>query len=254
MMLALTHAPSPRMQDCLRTHVACEPIDLELAARQHAAYGAALRRCGAEVRVLDVHRGSPDGAFVEDTAVVLDEVAILCPMGAKARRAEPAAIEPVLREYRPLVRIEPPAALEGGDVLRIGRRLLVGRSSRTNAAGIDALATIVVPLGYEVAPVPVLGCLHLKTACTALPDGRLLVNPAWLDVEALADYELVPVPSDEPFGANVAILGSTVLLAAEHPRTADLIRRLGFAVCPVELSEFAKAEGGVTCLSLLLAT
>ncbi|MBC8868599.1 MAG: dimethylargininase, partial [Planctomycetes bacterium] len=141
--------------------------------------------------------------------------------------------------------------IEGGDVQREGRTLLGGLSSRTNSAGISALDTIVRRCGYRVVAVPVRGCLHLKTACTALPDGRLLVNPAWLDVRDLGDYELTPVPDDEPWGANVALVGTSVCASAAHVRTADSIREEGFDVQLVDLSEFAKAEGGVTCLSLV---
>jgi dimethylargininase len=147
-------------------------------------------------------------------------------------------------------RIELPATIEGGDVLRIGRELLVGRSARTNAAGVAALANLVEPLGYQVIAVPVLGCLHLKTACTALPDGRLLVNRSWLDSLALGNHDSIDLPSDEPWAANTLPVGQRVILSAAHRQTADLIHRLGFEPLPVALSEFAKAEGGVTCLSL----
>lgn len=251
-MLALTHLPSPKMQACQRTFVAHEVIDYAQALSQHAAYCDVLRACRAKVVTLDVNAEHPDGTFIEDTAIVLDEVAVLTSMGTPARREEPRGIEPVLREHREVTRIEPPAKIEGGDVLRVGRRLLVGQSARTNGAGITMLAGLVEPYGYTVQAIPVQKCLHLKTGCTALPDSRLLVNPAWIDRTSLADFDIVEVPSAEPWGANVCVVNSSVLLAAEHVRTAELIDSLGFNVQPVELSEFAKAEGGVTCLSLLL--
>ena len=250
-MIALTHQPSSSMQACERTFVPFLLIDFELAQKQHSGYCQALAHSGASVRTLDVNTALPDCTFIEDTAIVLDEVAILCSMGTPSRQAEPAALEAVLREYRPLELIEPSATLEGGDLLRIGRRLLVGQSRRTNAAGFAALEAITGRFGYRVSLVPVLGCLHLKTACTALPDGRLLVNPAWFDVRALAEFDIVQVPQDEPWGANICLVGSTVLLPAANKQTADLISRLGFSVRPVDISEFAKAEGGVTCLSLI---
>jgi len=249
-MLALVHAPSPQLATGQRTHVAHQPIDLRLAQSQHAAYCQALAACGLNVRLLDVNRDAPDGVFLEDTAIVLDEIAILSSMGTAARRREPLAIEPVLREFRQVRRIELPSTIEGGDVLRIGRELLVGLSSRTNAAGVAALARLVEPFGYQVSAVPILGCLHLKTACTALPDGRLLVNPAWLDPFALRNHDWIDIPPAEPWAANTLPIGQRVILPAAHRQTADLIHRLGFAPLPVELSEFAKAEGGVTCLSL----
>jgi dimethylargininase len=251
-MLALTHVPSPNMAEGLRTYVGRAPIDHDLAARQHEDYCRLLRACGAEVRVLDVNRALPDCAFIEDTAVVLDEVAVLASMGDAARRAEPAGVEPELRKYREVHRVEAPATLEGGDVLRVGRTLLVGLSRRTNAAGVSALADVVGRHGYAVAGVPVRGCLHLKTACTALDERRLLVNPAWLEAGALRGFELVRVPAEEPWAANVLRVGDCVCVPAGHVRVADTLRELGLDVRLIDLSEFAKAEGGVTCLSLLL--
>ena len=253
-MHAITHAPSPKMEQGQRTHVGRAPIDYGLAVRQHGEYCRMLRQCGAAVRILDVNRDLPDCAFVEDTAIVLDEVAVLASMGAEARRAEPAGIEAELRKYREVHRVETPATIEGGDVLRVGRTLLVGLSSRTNVAGVRALDAVVRHYGYNVAPVSVRGCLHLKTACTALPDQRLLVNPAWLEVPALRGFDLVPIPEEEPWAANVALVGAIVRVAADYIRTAGMIRELGFAVQTVDLSEFAKAEGGVTCLSILFRT
>jgi dimethylargininase len=251
-MLALTHAPSPNLDQGQRTHVARVPIDYALVVRQHEEYCATLRRCGADVRLLDCNRDLPDATFLEDTAVVLDEVAILAPMGTEARRGEPAALEPELKRYRDVRRLDGPASLEGGDVLRVGRRLLVGLSARTDRAAVRALEALVGRYGYRVTPVAVRECLHLKTACTALPDGSLLVNPSWLDLPCLAGLETVRVPKDEPWGANTLTVRGAVVLAAEHPRTADLLRRRGLDVRPVPLSEFAKGEGGATCLSLLL--
>jgi dimethylargininase len=235
------------------THLDRVAIDLPLAESQHAAYRAALAACGATVVTLDVNRDSPDGCFIEDTAIVLDEVAVLTPMGTPARAAEPAGIEPELRKYREVIHVRPPAALEGGDVLRHGKTLYVGTSGRTNRDGIDALDEIARRFGYRVVPISVTGCLHLKTAVTALPDESLLVNPAWLPAEAFPGTPRVEVDPAEPWGANVVRIGNHVLAAAAFPRTIDRIRSRGFTVHPVDLSEFAKAEGGVTCLSLLVS-
>jgi dimethylargininase len=240
------------MAECLVTFVERTAIDYGRALRQHAAYCDALRACNVDIRTLDCNSELPDCTFIEDTAVVLDEVAIIARPGAAARREEKPAIEAELRALRPIESIAAPGTLEGGDVLRVGRRLLVGLSSRTNAAGAAALDAIARRFGYSVRTVPVHGCLHLKTACTALPDGRLLVNPAWIDVEALRDFEIFSVPANEPFGANIVCLGDRVLAAFAHAETGKLIRGLGFELCAVELDEFAKAEGGVTCLSLFI--
>ena len=195
-----------------------------------------LRQCGARV-TLDVNRDLPDSVFIEDTAIVLDEVAVLASTGRAVARAEPAGIEPAVRRYRPVERVESPATLEGGDVLRVGRTLLVGLSSRTNAAGADALRAVAGRFGYAVRPVPVRRCLHLKSACAALPDGRLLINADWLDVTAMREFGLVRVPEEEPHAANAALVGGRVCLSAAHPglrrpgRPARL-RGANSSICP----------------------
>jgi dimethylargininase len=252
MALAITHVPSPRLAACELTFVARSAIDYDRAMRQHADYCCALGDCGATVRSFDVNADLADCVFVEDTFVVLDEVAIRCSLGAPSRRPEAAGIEPELARLRPIERVELPATLEGGDVLRIDRTLLVGLSSRTNAAGVETLARIAGRYGYDVRAVPVHGCLHLKTACTALPDGRLLVNPAWVDAGALRDFEQIDIPPTEPWGGNIVCLGNKVIAAAENVQTVKMIRDRDIDVRTVELDEFAKAEGGVTCLSILL--
>lgn len=251
-MLAVVRPPYHDIDAGERTFVGPVPIDFDRALAQHAAYVNALESCGCQILALPPLPDLPDATFVEDAAVVLDEVAILGSPGALSRRAEIAVMESAFGELRPLTRIERPATLEGGDVLRIGRTLWVGNSARTNAAGIAALEAIVRNLGYTVAAVSVRGALHLKTACTALPDGRLLVNPAWLDLAPLSEYQHIKIPRGEPFAANVLPVGNRVLCAAEHPQTIALLAAEGYDILPVEISEFAKAEGGVTCLSILL--
>ena len=181
--------------------------------RQHVALRSA-GRCGAVVRNIDVNRALPDFAFVEDAAVVLDEIAILTSMGAAERRLELPAIEKELSRYRPLACVESPAHLEGGDVLRIGRRLFVGISSRTNRAGCERLREIVLPLGYQVIAVPVKGSLHLKTACTALDDHTLLINQHWVAADHFTEFEQISVPPEEPWAANVLPLGGA---SSFHP-------------------------------------
>jgi dimethylargininase len=250
-VIALTRLPSRNMAECLRIDADGPTIDDVVTLRQHAGYRSMLERCGATVHTLPAAHDLPDCVFIEDTAIVLDEIAILCSMGHPSRRNEPAGVESELRRFREVRRIELPATIDGGDVLRVGRRLIVGRSRRTNAAGVEALTAIARPFGYEVDPVSVTGCLHFKSACTALPDGRLLANAEWLDKSALRRYEIVSVPDDEPDAANVALVGDIVCAGTAHPRTIELIRRLGFRIETADLSEFAKADGCVTCLSLL---
>jgi dimethylargininase len=252
-MIAITHLPSPALVRCQLTHLDRVPIKWPIAVSQHTAHRAALTSCGVTVITLYVNRDSPDGCFIEDTAIVLDEVAVLTPMGTPVRAAEPAGIEPELRKYREVIRIRPPTALEGGDVLRLGKTLYVGTSGRTNRDGIEALDEIARRFGYRVVSIPVTGCLHLKTAVTSLPDDSILVNPAWLPAGAFPGIPRVEVDPAEPWGANVVRIGNYVLAASAFPRTIDRIRSRGFTVHPVDLSEFAKAEGGVTCLSLLVS-
>lgn len=241
------------MQEYARTFVGDETIDLALARRQHAAYEDALRSCGAAVTTLDTNLAHPDCVFVEDTAIVLDEVAVMMSMGAASRRGEPAGIEPTLRAYRPIARVSLPATIDGGDVVRAGRSIHVGLSARTNAGGVDALRDAVRAYGYSVTGVPVTGCLHLKSACSALPDGRYLVNADWIDVAPLPAASLLHVPASEPWAGDVLVIGDRIIASDAFPRTIELLRGEGFFVIPVSVSEFAKAEGGVTCLSLVFA-
>jgi dimethylargininase len=239
------------MQRGERTFVEELEVDYELALRQHTAYRVALQQCGVDVIVLDVNRTMPDCVFVEDTAIVLDELAVMMSPGAESRRGEPAGIEPVLRTFRDIRRVNRPATIDGGDVVVAGRTLYVGESPRTNAAGIVALRETLAPFGYSVAGVRVRGCLHLKTACSALPDGRFLVNADWIDASPLPQARLVSVPGDEPWAGDVLVIGNRIVLSSAFPNTARLLDGLGFEPLPVSVSEFAKVEGGVTCLSLV---
>jgi dimethylargininase len=190
--------------------------------------------------------------FVEDAAVVVDEIAVVARPGAESRRGEVATVEDALRALRPLARVEAPGTLDGGDVLRVGRRIWVGRSSRTNAAGARRLREILSPLGYEVRETAFTGCLHLKTAVTAAADDLVVVNPAWVDPSLLAPLRNVAVHPEEPFAANVLRLGDSVLVPTNAPRTAERLRAAGIRVAPLDMSELAKAEGGLTCCCILV--
>jgi dimethylargininase len=250
-LVAITHVPSPNMQSYERTYVDDQAIDLALAREQHAAYSDALRDCGAEVTTLEVNAAMPDCVFVEDAALVLDEIAVMMSPGAESRRGEPAGIEPVLRRYRAVERVRPPGTVDGGDIVVAGREIYVGRSERTNDAGIEQLRALLGGFGYTVTGVAVHGCLHLKTACSALPDGSFLVNAEWIDTSPLPDDRLVHVPESEPWAGDVLVIGERIIVSDAFPRTIELLGARGFTVIPVSVSEFAKAEGGVTCLSLV---
>jgi dimethylargininase len=236
-----------------RTFIDAQPIDMELAVDQHQAYQAALAVLGVTIETLPALPAFPDSVFVEDTALVLPEVAVLGSMGVSSRVAEVDCMRRVLARFREIVEISPPATLEGGDVLVVGKRILVGLSARTNTAGIELLNSLLVRLGYRVIGVPVRGCLHLKTACTALPDGRLLINPAWVESAPLAEFETIDISSDEIWAACQLPVGQQVLMDSAHRQTASRLNELGYSVLPLELSEFAKAEAGPTCLSLLFS-
>ena len=252
-IVAITRKPSPLLEAGERTHIGRDPIDFKRALAQHDGYRAALAEVGARVTRLDDADAFPDGVFVEDTALVLDELAISMRPGADSRRGEVTGIITELMRYREVVTIGAPATIDGGDVVANGKRILVGRSARTNREGIEALTTIARRFDYTVRAVRMSGCLHLKSGCTALPDGRLLINRRWIDQRDVADFDLVDVPGEEPWGGDVAFIGDTVIAAAAFPKTLETLTGLGIRTRPVDVSEFAKAEGGVTCMSLLFS-
>jgi dimethylargininase len=250
--IAIIRQPSQRMQSGERTFVGREPIDIEKAFAQHAAYCAALKSCGFVVQVMEADDSLPDCAFVEDCAVVLPSAALICRLGAESRLPEVDAVAAEVSKFRQVLRVEPPAMIEGGDVVRLDGSILVGRSCRTNSAGIEALRRLAEPVGFTVTEYKVHGCLHLKTGCTYLPHGALLANRNWIDLPS--DAEVHDVAEDEPWAANILLAGSTIIAAGNQPKTNRMLRDLGFEVIAVDISEFQKAEGGVTCLSILIDT
>jgi dimethylargininase len=250
-LIALTREPSASLGDGERTHRAREPIDVGRAADQHGAYRRALADCGARVTTLPPLDDLPDAVFVEDVALVLDEIAILFAMGVESRSEEPARTAAEIGRWREVVPLPAGARAEGGDVVRLGRTLYVGRTGRTDERGIAALASVATPLGYRVVPVEVTGCLHLKSACTALDDETLLANPAWVDVAAFEARRTIAVDPAEPGAANAVRVGASVLLQGGCPRTFERVESAGFDARAVDVGELAKAEGSLTCLSLL---
>lgn len=247
---ALTRAISPRLADAELTFLEREPIDVRRAVEQHDAYERWLERQGIELIHVEATPELPDGVFVEDAAVVLDEVAIITRPGATSRQPETESVARVLKPFRSLAYIRAPGTIDGGDVLRIGRTLYVGRSQRTNDEGISQLAAIVGTLGWEVVPVDFTGCLHLKSAATEIGDGGLLVNPGYVDA-GIFGLDPIAVDPSEPFAANALRVGRTVLLPDEFPRTRAILERRGFHVETVSVSEILKAEAGVTCCSVI---
>jgi len=250
-LIAVTRAVSPTLADCELTHLTREPIDVARATAEHAAYEDTLRALGTTIVRAAPLPDRPDAVFVEDTAIVLDEVAVITRPGAVSRRGETASIAEVLGRYRTLTSIPAPGTLDGGDVLRVGRTLYVGLSSRTDHLAVDQLARTLRAWDYRVVTVEVTGCLHLKSAITAVADGLLLANPRWVGAGPFAPHELLPVDEAEPDAANALCLGDAVVFPAHHPRTARRLEQTGLRVLPVPCGEIAKAEGGVTCCSLV---
>jgi dimethylargininase len=251
-LLVITRRPGPDLNGGELAHKPRVEVNGERALEQHQAYRTALAELGALVVELSPLPGCPDAVFVEDPALVLDEVAVIARPGAASRRPEIETVARALAPHRPLLRLEAPATLDGGDLLCIEKTIFVGESARTNEAGRVALAEMVAPHGYRVEPVPLFDCLHLKSAVSWLGGDRLLVNPAWLEETSFPGFERIEVDPEEPFGANILPLAGRVLVLASCPRTAERLDGIGLGVRAIDLSEFEKMEGSLTCLSLLL--
>ena len=251
MLRAITRAVSPAIVNCELSFIPRQAIDLGIARAQHRAYEELLKKLGAHVLSLPPEPGLPDSMFVEDPAIVLDELAVIFPLGTESRRREAASLEQAISKFRKLEHITLPGTLEGGDILRIGRKLFVGVTKRSNAEGIHQLATILLPQGYQVIPVAVTGCLHLKSAVTFLGRNTLLANRGWFDAVPFSGYDCIEVDPSEPHAANALALGNTIIFPASFPRTRVLIETRGFHVTSLDISELQKAESGLTCSSLL---
>jgi len=251
MYVALTRAVPPTLGDCELTHITREPIDVARAIAEHQRYEALLRELGVRVEAVEAAPSHPDSVFIEDTAVVFDEVAVITRPGAESRRGEVGAVAAALGSYRVTHAIDVPGTLDGGDVLTIGRHVFVGLSLRTNADGVRQLAAILEPLGYTVTGVPIERCLHLKTAASAASDRLIVYNPDWIDREVFRSFELLAVDQNEPSAANVLRVGEAVVCAADAPALTAALRAAGLRVHTLEASELAKAEGALTCCSLL---
>ncbi len=252
-MIAITREVSPTLAACQLTHVERAPIDVARAGAQHDDYRAALASLGCRVVTLAAEPDFPDAVFVEDVAVVVDEVAVMTRPGAPSRRAEGARVADALSPFRPLLHIDAPGMLDGGDVLRIDRDVFVGRSQRSNDAGIAQLRTLLAPFGYTVHAVQTRDCLHLKSAVTQVAERTVLLQSAWVDRAAFDVYDVVEIDPGEPHAANVLRIGETLLMPSCFPRTHQRLEVAGLRVVVVDVSELQKAEGAVTCCSILFA-
>ena len=251
MLTAITRAVSPAIVHCEISFIDRKPIDLAMAQHQHHAYERLLLELGARVVSLPAEPALPDSMFVEDPAIVLDELAVILALGTESRRPEAASLAKALSPFRKLSYVTLPGTLEGGDVLRIGRKLFVGLTRRSNADGLRQLKAILAPHQYEIIAVPVTGCLHLKSAVTHIGGSTLLANRAWFDTAPFAGYDWIDVDPAESHAANALAFGGTLIFPASFPRTRARIEARGFKVTPLDISELQKAESGLTCSSLL---
>jgi dimethylargininase len=251
MLTAITRQVSPTLAACELEYLERQPIDIPKAIDQHRAYEQCLREAGACIVTLPADPQFPDGVFVEDPAIVLDEIAIITRMGAGSRRGEAQSIAEALAPFRELAWITEPATIEGGDVMRVAKTLFVGHSRRTNPQGIEQFSNIVKQFGYRVIPVEVTGCLHLKSACSPLSDSAILANRAWIQSAEFGTLQVIDVSPEEPSAANVLRIAHTTLNAASFPRTAEILNRAGHRVTLLDISELQKAEAALTCSSLI---
>ncbi len=250
-LTAIVREVSPDINACELTFHARQPIDVAKAMAQHKTYQDCLAGLGVRIISLPAEPGLPDAVFVEDPAIVLDELAIIMNMGAPSRRPETNSLAKALSRYRSLKFLAEPATMDGGDVLRVGRSIFVGLSRRTNREGIAQLGELLGPFGYQVRAVEVRDCLHLKSACSYIGRDTVLVNRSWIDVEPLSGFELLAVPEDEPAAANALLLNDVVIMPASFPKTQALLEERGFQVRTIDVSELQKAEASVTCTSLI---
>ncbi|WP_419786595.1 dimethylarginine dimethylaminohydrolase family protein [Pseudodesulfovibrio sp.] len=246
---AIIRKPSEEMVDGITTANLGKP-DFKLALQQHEAYRNALAELGLDVTVLEAAPGFPDCCFVEDTAIVCKDVAVLTPLGAPSRQGEQLTIEPVLAKFKPVVRIEPPALIEGGDVLQIEDTFYVGISDRTNRAGAEALADAVKPYGFSVVALECGPSLHFKTDVSFIGNNTLLVSPFFADTPELASYDRIVVEDNEAYARNCLFINGTIIVPSGFPETLEKVRKLGSPVVLLDMSEFRKLDGGLTCLSL----
>ena len=250
-MRAFVREPSDLLAQCELSYLARAPIDLARAHLQHARYVAELERLGCQIEWLPSLPTQADGVFVEDTAVLVPEVGVITRPGAASRRAEVHSVAAALAPHMALVRVQAPATLEGGDVLRVDRAFYVGASARTNAAGVAQLGAALAPFGYTVEAIALRDCLHLKSAVTFIPPATLLVNPAWVEAPRLPQMQVIEVAPEEPFGANTLTVMGVTLVSADYPRTRERLEAAGVVTRALEVGELHKAEAALTCLSLI---
>jgi dimethylargininase len=251
MLVAITRKVSPSIGRCELTHLERQAIDVDAACSQHKAYEHALAKLGCQVHSLPAEPELPDSVFVEDIAIVLDEVAIITRPGAASRIPEIETIARALTPYRKLFYIKPPGTLDGGDVLRMRKTLYIGHSSRTNLDAVEQVQSLLEPYGYLVVGVNVIGVLHLKSAVTQVAKETLLINPVWASRNDFKNNEFIEIDISEPYAANALLISDSVIYPTSFTQTRKRLERSGIELTCVDVSELAKAEGAVTCCSLI---
>ena len=250
-LMAITRPVSRSINNCALSFHPRQPIDVAKAIAQHTAYQDCLTALGVQVISLAVEPDLPDAVFVEDPAVVVDEIAIISIMGTPSRRPEARSLARALSGYRPIRQLTGPATLEGGDIIRVGRSIFVGLSQRTNREGYCQLHDILGDYRYQVQSIDVGACLHLKSACSYIGNNSILINRSLVNPEPFRGFELIDVADEEPAGANALLVKDVVIMPASFPKTRALLEQRGFCVQTIDLSELQKAEAGVTCTSLI---
>jgi dimethylargininase len=252
MPIAITRRVSPRFDECELTHIDRSPIDVDIARAQHEGYIRALKEVGCEVIELPAEADLPDSVFVEDTAFILPEVAVVTRPGAESRRPETESIIHPLETYRELLFIQEPGTVDGGDVLVLEKDIFVGMSTRSNQAAVEQMNALLGKFGYHAQSVELHDCLHLKSAVTPVDAKTLLINPNWVDAQHFARFELIEVDPSEPHAANCLPVNGEMIFPAAFPKTREKLEARGYKVRTVEVDELAKAEGAVTCCSLII--
>ena len=253
MVIAITRDVSPRFNECEITHIERTPIDLDIARAQHHEYVNILKKLGCKVIELPAEADLPDSVFVEDTAFILPEAAVITRPGADSRKPETESIIQTLSPYIKLIRVRESATIDGGDVLVLGKNIFVGLSTRSNIEAINQLNELLCDYGYKVTGVEIHDCLHLKTAVTRVEDATLLINKNWVDTHHFENFDLIEIDPSEPFAANCLPIAESIIFPTAFPKTCAKLEERGYKVVTVDVSELAKAEGAVTCCSLIIA-
>jgi len=252
MTIAITREVSSRFNECEITHIDRTPIDLKTARAQHREYTKTLAQLGCEVIQLPQEPGLPDSVFVEDAAFILPEVAVITRPGADSRKLEIESVAKALLPYRKLVNVTEPSTVDGGDVLVVGKNVYIGLSTRSNPSAMEQIQKLLDPYEYKVTSVQIHDCLHLKTAVTRVDDATLLINKDWVDTHYFSDYECIEVDASEPFAANCLPVNGQIIYPTAFPKTSAKLEARGCKIRPVAVDELAKAEGAVTCCSLII--